>query len=291
MIRKLYSFYDLPFNHDMCHVFEHLVLRTFLLAAREAGNHRAFIGAVNGQTLGSSIFFTIEVHDESTRHLFERILTTPRLFSEDVIKQSIRHIEAETLSTIRIADTAQLYKDLLAMHHYINGNNRVMRDESQLSVSHTPGLFQRMIVSAEITDTSDHMTKIFYALYPVIMDIIRDVYFDTISSYPTGASSFTAYLDGTVAVQEYVIRELPDEKAAPDTITRALRDFDSHFYAPHIAQLANSFRRDATFTFLPLYCYEKTEVRTSIEELANLITSQHLRSLMDAVHISVKPAA
>lgn len=292
MIRNLYSFYALPFDHDMCHLFEHLVLRTFLLTARKTGNHRAFIGAVNGQTISSSIFFTIEVHDESTKRLFERVLTTPRLFSKDVIKQSIRHIEAETLSTIHITDIGRLRDALLTIYRYINGDNMgVIHNESQLSIIRTPNLFQRIVVSAETTDTSDHMTKIFYALYPIIMDIIRDVYFDTISAYPTGTSSFTAYLDGTVAAQEYVVRELPDEKSAPDIITRALRDLDPYSYAPHISQLANSLRTDATFAFLPLYCYEKTEAQTSTEELATLITPQHLRTLTDTLRVSIKPAA
>lgn len=289
MIRKLYSFYDLPFDHDTCHLFEHLVLRTFLLAARKAGSHRAFIGTTNGQTIGSSVFFAIEVHDESTKRLFEHTLTTPRAFPKDMVEQSIRHIEAETSSIMRATDMAQLHSSLLALHRYINGSNAdTIHGSPQLSITHIPDLFQRVVVSAETTDTSDHMTKIFYVLYPVVMDIIRDIYFDTSSAYPADAPSFTAYLDGTVAAQEYIIRKTPDKQAASAKINRALHDFDTASHAPHIARLAGSLRTDTTYTFLPIYCYEKTEVQTSTAELASLVTPQHLLTLVNALRISIK---
>ena len=49
MIHKLYSAYDLPADHDVCHLFEHLVIRRFLherqknlaMSARSSANYTA----------------------------------------------------------------------------------------------------------------------------------------------------------------------------------------------------------------------------------------------------------
>ena len=54
---KLYSAYDLPADHDVCHLFEHLVIRRFLRTVEKSGNERAFIGELHGTTSESSVFF------------------------------------------------------------------------------------------------------------------------------------------------------------------------------------------------------------------------------------------
>ena len=37
MIHKLYSAYYLPADHDVCHLFEHLVIRRFLRMVEKSG--------------------------------------------------------------------------------------------------------------------------------------------------------------------------------------------------------------------------------------------------------------
>ena len=71
---KLYAFYDLPFSHDVCHLFEHIVIRRFLLSLRVAGRSRAFIGNVDGNTVESTIFFHAELYSAEDIALFEQSL-------------------------------------------------------------------------------------------------------------------------------------------------------------------------------------------------------------------------
>ena len=44
MIHKLYSAYDLPADHDVCHLFEHLVIRRFLRAVEKSGKLDEMLG-------------------------------------------------------------------------------------------------------------------------------------------------------------------------------------------------------------------------------------------------------
>ena len=48
MIHKLYSAYDLPADHDTCHLFEHLIIRRFLKETEKVGGNRAFVGELDG---------------------------------------------------------------------------------------------------------------------------------------------------------------------------------------------------------------------------------------------------
>lgn len=290
MIRKLYSFYNLPLDHDTCHLFEHLVLRTFLIAAQKSGNHRAFIGTINGQTINSSVFFAIEVHNKSLQHLFEHTLKNPHKFSEKLIKQSIRHIEAEMSSVIDITDMTQLRKSLVTIYDYINDNETTTEQgRPQLSITAAPDLFEKISLSIETTDASDHMTKLFYIMHPIVMDIVRDICFDNISAYPASPPSLTAYIDGTVATQEYIVRKLPHIDISSDKATSTLRNFDINPYASYMSRLASSLLTDTTFAFLPLNFYEKAEAQTSIKELASLITPHNFHTLVNELNISIRP--
>lgn len=288
MLRKLHSYHNLPFTHDMCHLFEHVIIRVFLLRAQRKGQHRAFIGAINGHTIESSLFFEIEVHDPKSLQLFEQVLADNTVFSEDIIHQSLRHIEAETKSIITVNDMKKLSEDLSLVSKYINNTaTDVSLVHSQLTVKEAKDSFWDITVSAGISNTDERSTKAFYCLYPVVMDIVRDAYFDTVSAYPATAASFAAYYDGSEASQSFTISRSIDTVDADVKIDDQLHSFGVSQYSENIAQMANSFRSDSTFAFLPLYCYEKTEFISTIEELASLITVDNLTNLLNNIKISI----
>ena len=73
MIHKLYSAYDLPADHDVCHLFEHLVIRRFLRMVEKSGNERAFVGELHGTTSESSVFFDVAFFTGESITLFEKL--------------------------------------------------------------------------------------------------------------------------------------------------------------------------------------------------------------------------
>lgn len=72
MIHKLYSAYDLPADHDTCHLFEHLIIRRFLKETEKVGGNRAFTGELDGTTSESSVFFTSALFTSESNTLFEK---------------------------------------------------------------------------------------------------------------------------------------------------------------------------------------------------------------------------
>ena len=100
MIHKLYSAYDLPADHDVCHLFEHLIIRRFLRSVETSGGERAFIGSLDGTTSESSVFFDIAFFTRKSMTLFEKVIADMRPFDLTMIHESIAHIEAEMKSNI-----------------------------------------------------------------------------------------------------------------------------------------------------------------------------------------------
>lgn len=118
MIHKLYSAYDLPADHDECHLFEHLIIRRFLKETEKAGGNRAFTGELDGTTSESSVFFTSALFTSESNTLFEKTINDITPFEVSLIQQSISHIEAEMQSNIDIADMTLLQEQLALCQKY-----------------------------------------------------------------------------------------------------------------------------------------------------------------------------
>ena len=114
MTHGLYSAYNLPANHDVCHLFEHLIIRRFLRAVEESGGERAFIGGVYGTTSESSVFFDTAFFTYESVTLFEKVIADTAPFDLPIIHESIAHIEAEMKSSITIWNEPELRKQLAA---------------------------------------------------------------------------------------------------------------------------------------------------------------------------------
>ena len=108
MIHKLYSAYDLPADHDTCHLFEHLIIRRFLKETEKVGGNRAFTGELDGTTSESSVFFTSALFTSESNTLFEKTINDITPFEASLIQQSISHIEAEMQSNIDLAKTINI---------------------------------------------------------------------------------------------------------------------------------------------------------------------------------------
>ena len=98
MIHNLHSAYSLPANHDICHLFEHLIIRRFLKKTEKAGGNRAFAGELDGTTSESSVFFASALFTSEFNTLFEEIINDITPFEVSLIQQSISHLEAERCS-------------------------------------------------------------------------------------------------------------------------------------------------------------------------------------------------
>ncbi|TWP14659.1 hypothetical protein EUA69_01320 [TM7 phylum sp. oral taxon 352] len=145
MIHKLYSAYDLPADHDTCHLFEHLIIRRFLKETEKVGGNRAFTGELDGTTGESSVFFTSALFTSESNTLFEKTINDITPFEISLIQQSISHIEAEMQSNIDIADMTLLQEQLALCQKYFIDSQKTAPSNSHpkskippLKISHSP---------------------------------------------------------------------------------------------------------------------------------------------------------
>lgn len=286
MITRLYSFYDLPFDHDVCHVYEHLVLQRFLALLENHGLCRAFVGNVHGQTIESTIFFELEVYTAYTKQLFETALAETKPFSQATIQRVLGHIEAEMQATI-VVDQSALDIQLTALAKYINGamQTSTIIPPRPLSITESPRVFDNITLSIEVPDASDDATRAFFCFYPALLDIARDGLQD-LAIYPTKSGTFTAYYDGNAVAQQFTVK-----KNVPSSLTalveHILRTFPVHQHHHAIAHMAKVFATDPTYFSIPLHFYETTNTQATREMLARSITPAHLHTILNTATVTV----
>ena len=278
MITRLYSFYDLPFDHDVCHVCEHLVLQRFLALLEKHGLCRAFVGNVHGQTIESTIFFELEVYTAYIKQLFETALAETKPFSQATIQQVLGHIEAEMQATI-VVDQPALDIQLTALAKYINGATQTstITPPSPLSITESPHVFDNITLSIEAPDASDDATRAFFCFYPALLDIARDGLQD-LAIYPAKNGTFTAYYNGNAVAQQFTVKK---------NVSPSLATFPVHQHHHAIAHMAKVFATDPTYFSIPLHFYETTNTQATREMLARSITPTHLHTILNTATVTV----
>lgn len=294
MIHKLYSAYDLPADHDVCHLFEHLVVRRFLRAAEKSGNERAFVGELHGMTSESSVFFDVAFFTRESIMLFEKVIADVKPFDLSMINESVAHIEAEMKSSVVIWDEKELRKQLARCQKDFArrrsarlGKITEPAASLPLEVDHQPEDFIDITLTVEIPDASTQATAAFFCMYPILLDLVRSACFDRAPVYPSSRDEFTAYHDGNSVSQAYTVKKSFDWQNAGKVAQNYLRTFDPAPHTSRLNDLAEAFTTDPFYNSAPIYFYQKTATPFTKEDLAKSITVANLQVILQQVVVNV----
>ena len=293
MIHKLYSAYDLPADHDVCHLFEHLVIRRFLRAAEKSGNERAFVGELHGTTSESSVFFDVAFFTRESIMLFEKVIADVKPFDLSMIRESVAHIEAEMKSSVVLWDEQTLKKQLaLCQKAFISHQKSIPTPEQtaqkpSMEIDYQPEDFIDITLMIEIPDASDTITAAFFCMYPILLDLAHSKCFDNAPAYPSSHSKFIAYHDGNLASQTYTVKKSFNWQNAGKAAQNYLRTFDITPHASRLNDLAEAFTTDPFYNFAPIYFYQKTATPFTKEDLAKTITVTNLQAILQRAAVTV----
>ena len=294
MIHKLYSAYDLPADHDVCHLFEHLVIRRFLRAAEKSGNERAFVGELHGTTSESSVFFDVAFFTRESITLFEKVIADVKPFDLSMIHESVSHIEAEMKASVVIWDEAELFRQLARCQKAFTGRRSARLGKitepaanPPLEVNYQPEDFIDFTLTIEIPDASDQATAAFFCMYPILLDLVRSACFDRAPVYPSSHSEFTAYHDGNSVSQTYTVKKSFDWQNAGKVAQNYLQAFDITPHASRLKDFAEAFTTDPFYNSAPIYFYQQTATPFTKEDLAKSITVANLQVILQQVVVNV----
>lgn len=284
----------MPADHDVCHLFKHLVIRRFLRAAEKSGNERAFIGELHGTTSESSVFFDVAFFTRESIALFEKVIADVKPFDLSMINESVAHIEAEMKSSVIIWDEKELREQLARCQKAFARRRSARPGEitepaanPPLEIDYQPEDFIDFTLTIEIPDASDQATAAFFCMYPILLDLVHSACFDRAPVYPSSHDEFTAYHDGNSVSQTYTVKKSFDWQNAGKVAQSYLRTFDPAPHASRLNDLAEAFTTDPFYNSAPIYFYQQTATPFTKEDLAKSITVANLQVILQQVVVNV----
>jgi hypothetical protein len=163
-------------DHDVCHLFEHLVIRSFRDTLKEKGYHPGLIGGLDATTHNDSITFLITATDRQVITLFQDHLDHLPVFSKKLIEHEIGRLGSEDSERYSISDFSSLLNDFEVLRQRAaRGKAKKMSTTAPAlgySASEAQFLTTTLIFSVE---TSDPRLQLLFALMsPFILDIVYD---------------------------------------------------------------------------------------------------------------------
>lgn len=293
MIHKLYATYNLPFSHELCHLYEHLIHQRFAQALKEHGMHRAVVGYVNATTAESSIFFDTGFYTATIAALWESTLADQQPFSKAAIQTAICHIETELKAIASISDEATLVQQLANCHALFQQSSHKLNPATTpaaapLQFTPRPDSFTDISLTIESPDASNKMTAAFFCLATVLIDIVYDACIKQMPLYPQSASDVIAYKDGTAVTQTYSIHSSDDWHAIAAAAEHSLHSFDASAHTSLIAAIAELFRSHPFYTAAPIDFYQKTLTPANANYLASTVTTSTLQKILRTATVHIQ---
>lgn len=296
MTTSLHSFYDLPASHNVCHLYEHIVIGQFSDMLKSSGLHRAFFGRLNGQTIDSTVFFDVGAFSAGGAVLFSEYLARSKDFSSLDIKRAIAHIEAETRTDIKITNMSGLKEQLVAIDGVIIGGKDVAAAQG---VTHTefmsecdnPDSFCEVVFLLNVFDLSPEDKKAFLCLRLPLLDIVRDIATVDRAAYPAGVSPIAVHesQNGLGMGYRFVARKTVNVATLEQEVKSGLSDFVAAEYKDQLADYRRSFAQDDWANTQPLHIYYDTNMQVTVAECADLATPECLGEILNKVVVQVVP--
>lgn len=288
MITKLYSFYETPFSHDVCHIFEHIVLRSFLYELKKNNYNRTFFGWLRGQTIDSTLFFDFGAYSEEVAQLFDNHLSTLGDFDTDLISQSIAHVEAEMECEIEIIDKPLLMTQFEQLSDIVkNKSTKSVSSKDPLKVKYLPGNFQEIAIVVNVFTQSESTKKAFLVLYPAVIDFIRDVALDQEAVYPTGKSALAINDDGIGIAWRFNAKKSVNIEELESATLECLQNFKATSNVKNMKNYQAYFSSNPLTNTALIEFYEQTNLKATLEELSELIAVQPLKEIMDNMTVRI----
>ena len=292
MNTHLYTFYDLPYGHDVCHLFEHILLDNFMAILKENGYERATFGWLDGETVGSSLFFNLCTYDTQSLALFESTLSNPLEIDEAVIQRCLRHISAEMKARITVTDMELLKEQLrdISAHMQSKTAPHTTEIDSPLRITPAKGSFKGIAIILDLTDADTDLKKSFLFFRDSILDIVKDALPQDIAMYATATSPFDAHLNHLMTAQRYTVSKDVSIDELQASIENRIRTYaHKEINSIRLTPFLDAFKERAWLNGAIANFYKNTGIQTTHDELVHLASAETLQAILQKLTVKVLP--
>jgi hypothetical protein len=290
MICSKYVIKETGIDHDVCHLFEHLVLHSFLIKLKINGYHRGLFGWLNGLSSDSDVEFDLAVYRKQVKDIFEDHIANLPNFSKKLVDDSIKHIEAEMRVEVIVEHQDLLNKQLLHLQSLLAGKIKDAPIGKSISVIPSRRNFTSLAVFIKGTKLTDNEIRLFYYSYPFIIDVLADEAVEHNSLYSTGVTCFeVSECRDSGFIWRLSANKNVDANQINGLMSNALNKFNPHDYSHQINDYFLKYKRNSRYKSVPAGLLMETGMETTNPEIVEIATAKSIEDLLEKLEIHVYP--
>lgn len=302
----LYHMKTRDFDYEAAHLYEHMLIQTFINTLPEHGISQFFFGWISGETFRDFMFINYNFYDSKVESLFRRFMKKDGRIDFSMIDNQLVRIQVEDLSVINKIDSDKLVAELKRIDAapFYDHSGKIVAEHvesskaipSQIIEMHpSKPQFSHVVISFAANNLTLDEKLAFLRLTPIIYDA-TDLALFSIGLYQNhvGPLSDNNNKDGMTTSATYTTlqnsntpQQLRD--AIQNSLDRLANDISK--YSPQIKQYINCFKDSTEWSDSPLDYYRHSGVLTSRSQIVAAFTTQNILSILSKVDVKCRIVA
>lgn len=290
------------FDYEVAHLYEHLLIQTFIESLQDHGISRLFFGWLGGEAFRDVMFVNYNFYNPDVTKIFEQFINKTGRIDYSLIDNELLRIQAEAVSTVDRVNTEKLIAELKRIDEaqFVNHTKEVVSESISSSDNLTSNIIQlrkaksqfrhiTVMLNAETLTLNEKVA--FQRLTPIVYEMIDKQLFQ-LGSYQNEASfpMDTSEHDGLVAVTIHTIRRRHyTTKYIEGLLKHALSETinDIRRCPEQLKYYLDAFIHSPNWSDGPQYFYRHSGILTSRKNIVEAFTQQTLLSILSKLQVKV----
>lgn len=279
-------------DYDVCHLFEHLVIESFLNHLDKSGYSPSLFGWLNGRTFEDHVFFDAGFYNDQQASDFDTFMLNLPEWDNAIIERCLDAIGCETQQKYQIRHPETLAKLLSELRRRVLSGDlpEVTPAVSPFTIEKSANEYRDVLLVFALPTDNTRLSALFLRLHVIIEDILQYTFRKNTVCYPVSdLSELNEYPGGIGVAQKWRVKKGTSTKELRNHLQDALNTFDVSTHAKELYQHFEVFAQEDWLRHLPIHFYERTGIVTTNQEISQLATAANIETAMKMTELNIRP--
>lgn len=291
------------FDYEAAHIYEHLLIRSFMNSLERRGYSTFLSGWLNGQTFKSTMFIDYTFYNNGVEVAFRQFIESTHRIDWTLLDNEIDRIQSEVQQIATGINKLELERQLKLLDSKLfTGHHRPIKTEyypkelkqdlgsDVIVLKRASRKFRNLTVLFGAEKLSEDEQLAFLRSAPFIHDFIDKVLFSLGAYKQDWGFTLDRPCNGMIGLDIYTVkrgglRAGKIEERLHDNVSMLTRDIEKH--SAQLKEYRKAFLRSPQWEDFPVQYYKWAGILTSRENIAVALTQKNIVSILKKMKFKV----
>lgn len=291
------------FDNEVAHLYEHMLIQTFINRLTGQGISRYLFGWIDGETFNDVLFISYNFYLPSVEQLFINFITHEHRVDMTLYNLELERLQAET-QAVATCDKSQVLSRIRAIDQATFTNITDITDPYYFPINQSPvtsvielkpdeSLFERVMVTYYVDNLSIVEKVVFLRIAPILSEAISEI-LHAAGAYTIDGGAFDddQQTDSMARLPVlYTIKKgTADSKQLQTMLTHAIKQLPNHVLenAEQVRHYIHVFESDPAWIDAPIEYYRNSGLLTSRSVIAQSFTPESVAEIISRVVVAIE---